>query len=188
MDLGSASTGDLVTSLDNTSKYIHNLSWDSLKLQNWIFWKLCAGERWHLCLHMCVQMHLEWGEGMKHHFWNTRHTADHRYSSGKILRELMCLVVSFAFWQSKARTQLLMLKISKKKGVVGVLLLFYIALLWRGQNKCKLFFPDQPMEQDSPSHSSWLLFILSGLWFSYPKVTMPQEPEDFLHLLVPPKQ
>lgn len=84
-----------------------------------------------------------------------------------------------------------MLKISKKKRGCGSFVIILHSLVMERPKQVQtllFFFPDQPMEQDSPSHSSWLLFILSGLWFSYPKVTMPQEPEDFLHLLVPPKQ
>lgn len=103
---------------------------------------LCAGVRGHCCLHMCVQTHLEWSGGMKPHLWNTtRHPADHRYSSGKLLRELVSHgLFCFLTEQSQGTAPNVQNKQEKKVVAVGVLLLFYMALLWRSQNKCKLCF------------------------------------------------
>lgn len=139
---------------------------------------LCADVRGHGSLHMCVQTHLEWGEGMKHHLWNpTRHPPDHRYSSGKFLGELVSLGL-FCFLTEQTQGTAPNVKNRQEKMGCGGFVIILHGLVMEKPKQVQIllfFFLTQPMDHHPPSHRSWLFFILSGPWFSYPKVTVPQE-------------
>lgn len=153
--------------------------WQNLYLRKNLLW---AGMQVSCSLHVCICTHQERVDRRKHRLWNTtKHPANDRYSSGRLLGEVTSVMASSAFWQSKARAQLLMLKIDKteKKGCDSggfVIILTCLIMEKLKQVQALLFsFKDQPMEHHPPSRGSWLLFIPSGLWSSFHWATVPQE-------------